>query len=193
MKITFVLPCVDLSGGNRVVATYADRLQKRGHQVQLFSSPHQPLTRHQQIRSLLKGQGWPQRVRHYPSHFDYIDVPHHVIEHNGPIVASDVPDADVVVATWWETAEWIHAFPPEKGAKAYLIQHHEVFDDQPIDRVKATYRLPIHKIAISRWLADLMINEYGNDRCSLIPNSVDTNLFYAPPRVKQAVPTVGLL
>lgn len=193
MKITFVLPCADLSGGNRVVATYAERLQQRGHQVQLVSVPHQPLTRKQQIRSLLKGNGWPSRTVIRPSHFDDIDVPHHVIDHNPPIFASDVPDADVVVATWWETAEWVNAFPPEKGAKAYLIQHHEVFEYLPIDRVKATYRLPMYQITISRWLDDLMRNEYGSDRGALIPNSVDTNLFYAPPRSKQAVPTVGLL
>ena len=193
MKITFVLPTADLSGGNRVVATYAERLQNKGHQVQVVSVPHQPLTRQQQIRSLLKGNGWPSRLTKKPSHFDKTNVPHHVIDHKPPIVSSDVPDADVIIATWWETAEWINAFPPEKGAKAYLIQHHEVFDYLPIDRVKATYRLPLHKITISRWLDDLMLNEYGNDRSSLVPNSVDTNLFCAPPRSKQKIPTVGLL
>lgn len=193
MKITFVLPFADLSGGNRVVATYAERLQKRGHQVQVISVPHEPLTRKQQIRSLLRGHGWPPRIVTRPSHFDPLDVPHRVIDHSPPVLGSDVPDADVVVATWWETAEWVNAFPPEKGAKAYLIQHHEVFDYLPIDRVKATYQMPLHKITISRWLDDLMRNEYGDDRASLVPNSVDTNLFYAPPRGKQAVPTVGLL
>lgn len=192
MKITFVLPCADLSGGNRVVATYADRLQKKGHEVQLISAPHAPLTRKQQIRSLLKGNGWPSRIVIEPSHLDQIDVPHRVADQN-PVLCSDLPDADVVVATWWETAEWINTFPPEKGAKAYLIQHHEVFDYLPIDRVKATYRMPLHKITISRWLHDLMINEYGDDRAALVPNSVDTDLFSAPPRSRQEVPTVGLL
>ncbi|NJL21690.1 MAG: glycosyltransferase family 4 protein [Leptolyngbyaceae cyanobacterium SM1_3_5] len=193
MKITFVLPCADLSGGNRVVATYADRLQKRGHQVQLVSVPHEPLTRKQQIRLLLQGNGWPSRTVTKPSHCDSIDVPHHVIDHKPPVLSSDVPNADVVIATWWETAEWINAFPPEKGAKAYLIQHHEVFDYLPIDRAKATYRMPLHKITISRWLDDLMRNEYGNRTVSLVPNSVDTTLFHAPVRCKQSVPTVGLL
>lgn len=193
MKITFVLPAADLSGGNRVVATYAERLQNRGHQVQLVSVPHQPLTRKQQLRSLLTGNGWPSRTVTKPSHYDAIDVPHHVISHQPPVLSSDVPDADVVIATWWETAEWINAFPPEKGAKVYLIQHHEVFDYLPIDRVQATYRMPLHKITISRWLDNLMRNEYGNCNVSLVPNSVDTTLFHAPARRKQDVPTVGLL
>ncbi|MBD2090415.1 glycosyltransferase family 4 protein [Microcoleus sp. FACHB-1515] len=193
MKITFVLPCADLSGGNRVIATYAERLQNRGHQVQLVSVPHTPLTRKQQIRSLFQGKGWPSRTVTQPSHYDSIDVPHHVIDHAPPIVCADLPDADVVVATWWETAEWVNAFPSEKGAKVYLIQHHEVFDYLPIDRVKATYQMPLHKITISRWLDGLMRDEYGNRSVSLVPNSVDANLFHAPARGKQDVPTVGLL
>jgi glycosyltransferase involved in cell wall biosynthesis len=193
MRITFVLPCVDMSGGNRVLATYADRLQRRGHQVQVVSPPHPPLTLKQQLRSLLKGKGWPSRTRHFPSHFDYIDVPHRVVDHYGPVIASDVPNADVVIATWWETAEWVNAFPPEKGAKAYLIQHHEIFDHLPKERVQATYRLPLQKIAISRWLSDLMASEYGDDRCLLVPNSVDTKQFYAAPRHRQEAPTIGMM
>ena len=193
MRITFVLPCADMSGGNRVIATYADRLQRRGHQVQIVSPPYPPLTFKQQLRSLLKGEGWPARTHRSASHFDYINVPHRVVDHYGPVLANDVPDADVVIATWWETAEWVNTFPPEKGAKAYLIQHHEIFDHLPKARVQATYRLPLQKIAISRWLSDLMASEYGDNRCLLVPNSVDTKQFYAAPRHKQEAPTVGMI
>ena len=33
MRITFVVPPLDLTGGLRVISIYADQLQRRGHQV----------------------------------------------------------------------------------------------------------------------------------------------------------------
>lgn len=35
MRITFIMPADDLTGGNRVVATYARLLQARDHRVQV--------------------------------------------------------------------------------------------------------------------------------------------------------------
>jgi len=120
-------------------------------------------------------------------------VPHRVIDRVRPITDSDVPDADVVVATWWETAEWVAKLSPKKGAKAYFIQHHEIFDYLPKERVKATWSLPMHKITISKWLVDLAREEYGDNNVSWVPNSVDMDQFYGPPRGRQTKPTVGFM
>jgi glycosyltransferase involved in cell wall biosynthesis len=97
------------------------------------------------------------------------------------------------VATWWETAEWVARLSPSKGAKAFFIQHHEVFPGQPVARVEATWRLPLHKITIARWLVDLARDRYGDADVSLVENSVDTEQFRAPARGKQARPSVGYL
>ena len=97
------------------------------------------------------------------------------------------------IATWWETAEWVHAYPERCGKKMYLIQHHEVHSILPRDRSSATYRLPLHKIVVARWLADVMRTEYGDDEVDVVPNSVDHGQFFAAERGKQAQPTVGLL
>lgn len=193
MKITFVLPRAGMAGGIRVVAIYADRLQKRGHEVFVISQPTRKLTWEEQVRSLLKGQGWKSSSINSPSHFDGLDIPHRILGQNRPVVDDDLPDADVVIATWWKTAEWVNQLSSQKGAKAYFIQHHEIHDYYPEDRVKATWRLPMHKIVISRWLQDLSSQEYGDSFVSLVPNSVDTQQFYASPRGKQTVPCVGLL
>jgi hypothetical protein len=37
MKITFICPFLVLNGGHRVVATYAEHLQARGHEVTIVS------------------------------------------------------------------------------------------------------------------------------------------------------------
>lgn len=192
MKITFVLPFAGLAGGIRVVAIYAERLKKRGHEVFVVSLPADPISPVEQIKSLLKGQGWISTTKE-PSHFDGLDVEHRIIERRRPIADSDVPDADVVVATWWETAEWVATMSESKGAKAYFIQHDERFDKMPRERVEATWELPVHKITIAQWLVDLVQEKSSDCHISLVPNSVDLKQFNAPPRGKQAIPTVGML
>ncbi|MBD1804007.1 glycosyltransferase family 4 protein [Microcoleus sp. FACHB-SPT15] len=191
MKITFVLPFAGLAGGIRVAAIYAERLKKRGHEVFVVSLPPDPISPLQQVKSLLKGKGLLSNKE--GSHFDGVDVPHRVLDRCRPITDADVPDADVVIATWWETAEWVAKMSEAKGAKAYFIQHHEIFEEMPKERVEATWSLPLHKITISKWLVELSQERYGDRNISFVPNSVDTDQFYAPPRGKQPIPTVGML
>ncbi len=40
-----------------------------------------------------------------------------------PVRAEDVPDADVVIITWWDTTVMVPLFPASKGRKIYSIQH----------------------------------------------------------------------
>jgi Glycosyltransferase len=193
MKITIVLPHADLSGGVRVVATYAERLQRRGHEVFLVSRPYRQPSLFEQAKSLLKRRSLLSIPGSAASHLDGLDVNHQVIDQCRPITNADVPDADVVIATWWETAEWVTNLSPSKGAKVYFIQHHETFDYLPKQRVEATYLMPLHKITISNWLLDLMKFKYGDCHVSLVPNSVDTERFNSLPRSKQSVPTLGMM
>ena len=128
------------------------------------------------------------------SHFDGLSLRHVEVTPYRPISDCDVPDGDVVIATWWETAEWVAALSPSKGTKAYFIQHHELlFDGVPRERCAATWHLPMHKITISKWLVKLARETYGDDDATLVPNSVDTDQFNAPPRGRQPFPTVGFL
>jgi glycosyltransferase involved in cell wall biosynthesis len=194
MKITFVLPCVGISGGIRVLSIYAHELQRRGHEIFVISQPQRPLSLKTRLKSFFQGAGWGViRQERSISLFSGANVPHRIIERQRPITDMDVPDADVVIATWWETAEWVAGLSPSKGAKAYFIQHHEVFDYVPKTRAAATYRLPLMKITISKWLVDIMRNRYGDSHVALVPNSVDMRQFNAPQRNKNRIPTIGFL
>jgi glycosyltransferase involved in cell wall biosynthesis len=191
VRITFVLPCFDLTGGNRVVSIYADALRRRGHEVSAVAPRQRRTSWRQCVRSLLRGRGWPARTGVGPSHFDGLGVPHRTLRHSGPVTDADLPPADVVVATWWETAEWVAALSPSRGAKVHFMQDYEVWGG-PRQRVDATCRLPMPKIVIARWVRDLLCDRFGQPEPELIPNSVDADCFHAPPRGRQAVPTVGL-
>ena len=192
MRVTFVMASAfSLSGGDRVVATYADCLRKRGHEVVVVSRAKPEITLRDRARALLKGEGW-LTPDDEPSHFDHLDVPHYLIDGFRSVVDADLPDADVVIATWWETAAWVADLSPSKGAKAYFIQHHEVFDYLPKEQAAASYRLPLHKIAIAQWLKDLMRTRYNDEVVSLVPNTVDTAQFYAPSRAKHPTPVMGM-
>jgi glycosyltransferase involved in cell wall biosynthesis len=194
MKITFVLAAADLSGGNRVISIYAQRLQSRGHQVTVVSRPRRHVTIKDKIRALIRRYPMPENRKHWPSHFDDLKgAIHRQIETHRAVSADDVPDANVIIATWWETAEWVAEMPASKGRKAYFIQHYEAHPGQDHSRVDATWRLPMHKIIIAQWLAEIARTRFGDTGFSLVPNAVDLDQFNAPPRGKQAVPTVGVM
>ena len=192
MRITFVLRTADMGGGTRVVAIYAKALAQMGHVVRIVSTSHRALPLHQKVRTWLRGDGWPLPAL-TNSHLDGCGLEHRFLEGSGPVTNDDIWDADVVIATWWETAEWVNRLVPEKGAKVYFIQGHEVFPHLPVARCHATYKLPLHKIVVSRWLKDIMLTQYGDQVVDLVPNSVDRDQFFAPIRGKQARPTAGFV
>jgi glycosyltransferase involved in cell wall biosynthesis len=189
MRITFLSPPFNLTGGQRVVAIYAQKLHERGHEVAVVASREPKWTLREIARSLIRHGTWPRRET--ISHFDEIDPECRVIARDGPILDADVPDADLVVATWWETAEWLAKLSPRKGVKAHYMQDYEFWGGAP-ERVDATCRLPFPKILLAEWVGKLLREKFQFTDYTVVPCAVDTGLFHADPRGKQARPTVGL-
>lgn len=189
MRITFVLPPLNMSGGIRVIAIYADRLRRRGHEVVVVHPPNRPIGIHERLRSVVDGRGWPELRRRSPTHFDGVDVPTHMLDEYRAVVNEDVPDADIVVATWWETAHWVAALSKAKGAKAYFMQDYGA-SGQPLEELKRTWKLPLHIVTISNWLADL-VEVHSGTKPSLVKCAVDAALFRLPARSMPTVPQVG--
>ena len=194
MRITFVIPFASLSGGIRVVATYARELQARGHVVTVVScAPGVRLSRRQRLLIALGLAKRPQPPARPTNPLLEVLGDRHIVA-PGKIRAEDVPDADVIVASWWETAEWIDAMPPAKGRKFYLLQDYELFHDQPHDRVAATYRAPLRKIAVSSYIRDRITSSHEiSGDITVVPNAVDLDHFQGPERSRNARPRVGFL
>src|SRR5439155_8997025 len=102
MRITIVLPDASLAGGIRVVAIYAAKLHARGHKVTVISTPRPPKPLKEKLRSVLKGQLISNGALR--SHLDNTPADHRVLDRWRPVTDRDVPDGDMVIATWWETA-----------------------------------------------------------------------------------------
>jgi glycosyltransferase involved in cell wall biosynthesis len=85
-----------------------------------------------------------------------------------------IPDADVVVATAWYTAERVTEYPASKGVPFYLIQSWETWNG-PEERVRATWKAPLNKVVIARWLQE-KAGSLGVE-CSCIPNGLDFDRF----------------
>lgn len=199
MRITILTPPDDLSGGLRVVAIYAAELRARGHEVLLVSSGYAQPSWREQLRALKQGH-WralqdEARSRREPGHLAASGVQRRVLEHPRAIVASDVPDGDVVMATWWETALWMQALPAAKGSKVHLLQGYEIWwgGDEARAGVQAVLQQPNVKIAISVGLKREIEKDLGDLAIQVVNNAVDGARFDAPVRERSATPTVGFV
>ncbi len=193
LRVNWILPPPSLAGGIRTVRELAEAMERRGHEMTLaFPNPRAPWPapwRPRRFAGRLRSE-WTLRGRRR-HHLD--GAPLRMIQVGGPEVSpDDVPDADVTIATWWKTMEWIRDWPPSKGIHAYYVQGHELHAGPPA-RVLATYRQPAQKFAVSRWLQRVMAEEYGDRGAAWIPVGLDHALFAAPPRGKATSPTVGFM
>lgn len=82
-----------------------------------------------------------------------------------------LPAADAWVATSWRTAKWVVR---TRGARLYLVQHVETWGG-PEAQVMATWKAPLRKIVVSRWLQEVA-RELG-ETADYIPNGLDFSAF----------------
>ena len=182
MRITFILPFAGHRpvGGFKVVYEYANGLATRGHEVAVVHAPYlvpgetSILRRVRQlgvylVRKAGVGGGYtPQKWFRIDPRVRLLWLP--------SLHCRWVPAGDVVVATAWETAEAVGAYPASKGRKFYLIQHQEsMFAGVDVTRVMKTWTAPLAKIVIAQWLADIAA-ELG-EQSTYIPNGLDFATF----------------
>lgn len=163
-------------GGFKVVYEYANALVGSGHHVELIHPGGLYLgvaRSDRMLRNVAKYIGLGVTGRYRPTNWFTLDPK--VSARWVPSLASwFIPDADVVIATAWETAEWVSSYPESKGRKYYLIQHFEDwFGDR--ERLLRTWTLPLQKIVISRWLGQ--IAESLGESFHYIPNGLDHQAF----------------
>lgn len=182
------------SGGYRVVYEYANRLVARGHRVfvlhprHLKFVPSGPMTFRARLRTA-KTRATELVVT--PS------VDWHPIDRRVEMLfvpSSEerfVPDADVIFATAWHTVQSVLKVGPVKGEKCYLIQHYETFLGRR-DLVDATWRLPIRKVVVSKWLAEIG-RDLGASELTHIPNGIDHARYFLKQHIEERPPQVAMM
>jgi len=163
VKITFLAPHLRIAGGVRAILTHADRLAARGHDVTLVVPARHRLT-----------AWWRGRRGRAP---DWMPTLRARIRLVADWSTARLPDGDALIATAWQSADPVAAAPTRCGAKFYFIQHDESLYHGLAARVNATYRLPLQKIVISTWLAEIMATRFGMP-ADVIVTPVDADLFH---------------
>ncbi len=158
----------------------------------VVSQPPSTIPIRQRIKSILKGKGWKKAAAKTPM-LDFLGNKHLVLNSPRAVVNDDVPDGDVIIATWWETAEWVAALDACKGEKFYLLQDYEVFPYLPVKRVIATFGLPLRKIAVSRYICEMLEKNHNINDIDIIHNAVDCSQFNSPERLKNNEFTIGFM
>lgn len=177
MKVTFLLPCYVWapSGGPRVVYQYANILARRRHQVTIvhprrlkYPPPPERVTAYHWARSktirLRELLSQPSLCWHpIDKRVKLLFVPSSDSRH--------IPDGDAIFATAWHTVASVLRCPSTKGEKCYLIQGHEVWQGSE-DLVEATWRSPLHKVVVAKWLKELG-EKLGCQNLVYIPNAIN--------------------
>jgi glycosyltransferase involved in cell wall biosynthesis len=198
MKITFILPCPSWLpiGGFKVVYEYANRLTLRGHRVTVIHPHFIAGTNVSRLKSMLVTVNYVKHIlkksikRPWYWFKKHPGVRMKLSPNLKPIW---VPDADVIVATLWNTAESIAPLPARKGRKVYFIQGLDtVFNQTTPSRAMNTWKFPYYKIVISRWLEQIARNR--GESCTYIPNAINFNEFTVEvPIDKRNAKTVCLI
>lgn len=153
MRITFVLPYIKLRGGTQLVLGLADKLVGTGDKVLVV---------------------WPTRIRPLPGYLNELEflwrAPWKHLTANWystratvlavPSLAERyIPDSDVVVATNWQTANWVASYGVKKGRKVYYIRKPELHEN--FAGCAATYKLPFDlHLTLSEWSADQLLKHF---------------------------------
>jgi glycosyltransferase involved in cell wall biosynthesis len=194
MRITFILTGSGHRpiGGFKVVYEYANRLAKLGHAVAVVH-PASVMNKVGAVDCVKKTFRYVQRrIDHsfLPRRWFAVD-PGVTLLWVRNLSEKYIPDADVIIATGAPTAEWVNGYSPSKGRKYYFLQHYESWDPIGALRLRATYSMPLTKIAIAHWLCEIAA-EIGNGAV-YIPNGLDSENFYVERPVTQRNASHGIM
>jgi glycosyltransferase involved in cell wall biosynthesis len=180
MKITFLLPgnSVKPVGGFKVVYEYANGLAKRGYSVYVVNTAS--LDKNVNIRSLFS---FILRLFGYKGGFK----PYKWIQcHKGVKVLwrlnlneKYIPKSEYIVATAWQTAEWLKTYSIKKGKRCYLIHDYEHYMNAKNDlkeRIEKTYKYGFINIITSP-AGEIMLNKCNSNINFYIPNGIDNNIY----------------
>lgn len=176
MKINFILPFTQLTGGIKIAFEYSNRLSEKGHDVVCYVPMRSyKFNNHGLIGNVkrLKASIGNTFKRGSKVKWFNLNIPIKLVP---SIKNAFIRDADVIIATAWPTAYDVYNLNKFKGKKFYFIQHYEIWSGCK-EEVNESYKLPLKQIVIAKWLMDLMKEKFNKDNVNLVYNGIDFNEF----------------
>lgn len=178
MKIVFLLPHIKISGGVRVLLTYAHFLSRQGNKVIVA------IENKRQLRRIIANF-----FGFKPKWFLQCSAKFLRVEN---FDEENLPPADAVVASHWESAIKVDTYSKKMGEKFHFIQHDERFYHGAPEGADRAYRLPLKKVVVSTWLREIIKKDYQQD-ANVLLNTIDKNLFYPISKIKRDFVKILLL
>lgn len=162
------------SGGYKVIYEYCNRLSEEGHTV-IINYLYGPMFSERKIPDILRkplvklftetiGPGFWFKLNK--------NISKKVLSSS-----NDMKEADIVIATAYETAKLVKDLPKSCGKKVYFIQDYETWGAVSENNVNETYCYGMNNLVVSNWLKK-KVEEISERTAVLIPNSVDTSIFF---------------
>ena len=174
-KINFILPFKPRrpAGGFRVMYEYANRLAKKGYQVHLVFP----------IETQFMNYRFPYAVRYLLSKIEgfrtnrWFKFDTSITMSYAPSVNEKyIPNADILIATWWSTVLEMSELSNEKGLKINLIQGFENWEGR-VDLLYKSYDLPnVTNIVVASYLHDI-VRQHTRKPIEIIHNAISKKSF----------------
>jgi glycosyltransferase involved in cell wall biosynthesis len=186
-RISFILPSYPRNpiGGYKMVFLYANHLARCGHDVSVLNMRTRELSATPIHKKLVLRAAYRAGRTHRPRWFTFeptVQVLNHV-----EMQRELIPPSDLVIATSVATADVVHSLADPGCRTLYFIQGFEDFTHSP-EEVIRTWSLPMRRIAVSAWLADIA-GKHGL-ATTLVENGVDRSCFSPGPAQADRPPSV---
>jgi glycosyltransferase involved in cell wall biosynthesis len=182
-NLTFVLPCLARRpvGGYKVVYEYANGLVQRGHRVTVVIPARG--AREASLRSRMRSLGGYLLhcldKAYRPDSWFRLD-PRVRLRWVPSLAARHLPDASAVVATAWQTAEWVSDYPVSKGRRLYFVQDYEHYENALPgikQRIEKTFSMRAKFLGISPAVLEMLQN-HGVGDIAYAPNGLAFDTFF---------------
>lgn len=194
MKINFLLPSPPWIpvGGYRVVYEYANNLAAKKHEITVIHASHLSNSGPFRIKKRIKevaGYCFFNLIK--PSiNWQPVNPKVKVLYVWQPF-PENIPDADVIFATSWQTSEYVNGYGPEKGKKYYIVMDFDPWLGS-FEELSRTWKMPFRKITISGWLTQKVVSSGATD-VHAVPLGIDFNRFKIINSIENRKKTVSIM
>lgn len=171
MRVTYVIPTLDVAGGVISVLQLVNEMVLRGIDARIAALYEEP------------------EIREWPMHSEPM------LYASKEELITNLPQTDILVATHWMTADWVAQIAKKGKARktVYFLQDYEAWfypesDTAKRQTVRDTYALHNEKIVKSDWLADMLAEDgYPTHKIRL---GMNLDVFYPREAQRRSQKTV---